>query len=771
MIEKKRHYIKPLTRVRSIQQALPKAKLHGSGMLEFPGNIFSMCYRLKDVDFAAGSVEEQKAFFQEYSDILNSLDGQGCTYKITLCKRSINHQVIDYLLLPTNVEDGFDHFRVEYNSIRRHNQLASGGLIQEKYITVNTERKNAALAEEIFATFESEFGERLKSIDSGITAIDADERMRIFHDFYRVGQEPYYNFSYEKAKERRSPWRDYVCPDKLKFRDFDFDVHRKVGRVLFIKDWGGGLRVLTLAKLMELQTNMMISMDIIPLSNESTAKYMQDVEMASEANLDRWQRRPGAGDRKYTQPPIRIKKDQEIVNTYAYDVNERNQKLFYTNVTIVILADTLEQLNEYTDSLISVGAYCGCQISTLGFQQMDGVNTVLPYGPRYIQNLRTVTTENQAALIPFNFVAIHHPTGIPYGVHSDSRQEILIDRRLLVNGNEWILGVPGSGKSFLVKLISFMEALLTDGDIIFIDPHGEYTHITEALGGQVVSLGGGSGHIINAMDMCLGYGDGDDIKKKMELLVAVFHAALGYEFTKSMEAILMRCCQRIYLKYVNGGYQYIPTIQDLHQEILNQPEEVAKQLALLMEPMLIGAMSCFNGYTNVDIYNRFVCFDISRMEKTMHDAGMTVIMDAIRNRLIMNAARKVPTYVKIDEAGRFLDDMYLSRLFESFYSEMRKFGGYISGIVQNVNKLLHTEAGRNMLSNSEIVVMLRQSEYDAAELEQLFGLSDIQKKKLIQAEGGEGLIKSGTQFIMYDGRIEKGYIYDLADTKPKHSYA
>ena len=34
-------------------------------------------------------------------------------------------------------------------------------------------------------------------------------------------------------------------------------------------------------------------------------------------------------------------------------------------------------------------------------------------------------------------------------------------------------------------------------------------------------------------------------------------------------------------------------------------------------------------------------------------------------------------------------------------------------------------------------------------------------------EGGCGLFKCGNQFINFDGRIEQGYIYDLADTKPK----
>ena len=768
MLEKKRHLLGVPRKARSIQHTMPKARLYASGMLSFGGDMYSATYKLKDVDFLSGSDEDQEDFFMAYSDVLNSLDSRVSTYKLTMFNRNVSRLQSDFIVLPTDVGDGYDNLRQEYNAIRRHHRAAAAGLIQEKYITVTISKKTPELAEQSFEDFQRNFGKRFASrLGSGLTRLDAKERMRIFFDFYRSGDEPFYDFDLSAAIKKKSSWRDYVCPDYLHFHMKDFEIHKKVGRVLFFRDWGRSLKVETLSKLMDLKANMMISVDIVPLSPEAIWKFLEDSEMSAESNLDRWQRRPGGSDKRYSMPPLRYKKDQKVVSTYNEDVDERNQKIFLSNVSIVVLAETPEMLDSYTEAITQTGYECGCEIQVMGFQQMAGLNTVLPYGPRFVQNLRDVTTENQAALMPFNSVAINHPTGIPYGVHEENRQEVMIDRRLLPNGNEWVLGVTGSGKSFLTKIIAILEALLTDGDIIFVDPHGEYTHVTRALGGQVVTLGGTSKDVINAMDMYQGYGDGDDIRKKMETLVAIFHAALGPEFNKAMEAILMRCCQLIFSRLVNNGYMFFPTLQDLYDEIKKQPEEVAEQLALLMEPMLIGTLACFNGLTNVQLSSRIICFDISHMEQTVHEAGMTMIVDAIRNRLVVNRSVGKPTYIKIDEVGRFLNDMYLSRLFESFYAEVRKFGGYITGIVQNVNKLLHSEAGRNMLSNSEIVVMLRQSQIDAADLKELYELSKIQTDKLLTAEEGCGLFKCGNQFINFDGRIEQGYIYDLADTKPK----
>ena len=195
---------------------------------------------------------------------------------------------------------------------------------------------------------------------------------------------------------------------------------------------------------------------------------------------------------------------------------------------------------------------------------------------------------------------------------------------------------------------------------------------------------------------------------------------------------------------------------------------MAEQLAILIEPYVTGTLNCFSGQTNVNLNSRVICFDLSELSEAMWDAGMTVVMDTIRNRLISNHYLGKPTFIKIDEVGRYLDNNYLAKVFEDFYAEVRKYGGYITGIIQNANKLLKNDRARNMVSNSEIVVMLRQSELDAAELKYTFGLSKTQVNNLLHAEEGCGLFKCGNQFINFDGKIEKGYIYDLINTKPEH---
>lgn len=120
-------------------------------------------------------------------------------------------------------------------------------------------------------------------------------------------------------------------------------------------------------------------------------------------------------------------------------------------VTMVHLADTKEQLDSDTETILTTARKHLCQMSVLRWQQKDGLDTVLPYDLRKIQALRTLTTESTAVLIPFWAQKIMQAGSIYYGQNTVSKNMIVVDRRKLLNGNSFRLGVSGSGKLFSAK--------------------------------------------------------------------------------------------------------------------------------------------------------------------------------------------------------------------------------------------------------------------------------------------------------------------------------
>ena len=134
------------------------------------------------------------------------------------------------------------------------------------------------------------------------------------------------------------------------------------------------------------------------------------------------------------------------------------------------LADSKEELDSDTETLQSIARKHLCQLAKLSFQQQDGLITALPLGLRRIDALRTLTTEALAVLMPFKAQEIRHRHGIYYGQNAISKNLILADRKELLNGNGFILGVSGSGKSFAAKREITEIALSTNDDIIIITP-------------------------------------------------------------------------------------------------------------------------------------------------------------------------------------------------------------------------------------------------------------------------------------------------------------
>ena len=130
--------------------------------------------------------------------------------------------------------------------------------------------------------------------------------------------------------------------------------------------------------------------------------------------------------------------------------------------------------------------------------------------------------------MPFKAQEIRDRGGIYYGQNVISKNLIIADRKQLLNGNGFVLGVSGSGKSFTAEREITALALSTQDDILIIDPESEYRPLVEGLGGQVVEISATSSNHINAMDMEQGYGEGENrVVLKSEFLLSLCEQSVG----------------------------------------------------------------------------------------------------------------------------------------------------------------------------------------------------------------------------------------------------
>lgn len=137
-----------------------------------------------------------------------------------------------------------------------------------------------------------------------------------------------------------------------------------------------------------------------------------------------------------------------------------------------------------TDNLI--GKRNSCTIDTHYLKQREALNTALPIGVRQVETMRTLLTQSLAVLMPFNVQELNDSTGNYYGINQISKNVNIGNRKKLINGNGFVFGVPGSGKSFFCKMEMGSVFLSGDDEIIVIDPMNEYFDIAETYGGTTM---------------------------------------------------------------------------------------------------------------------------------------------------------------------------------------------------------------------------------------------------------------------------------------------
>ena len=571
-------------------------------------------------------------------------------------------------------------------------------------------------------------------------------------------------------------YKDAICPDSMEFKKDHFVMGDKFGRVLFLKEYASYIKDSMINELTELNRTLMLSIDVIPVPTDEAVREMQNRLLGVETNVTNWQRRQNSNNNFSAVVPYDLEQQRKETREMLDDLTTRDQRMMFAVVTLVHLADSKEELDSDTETLQSIARKHLCQLSTLNWQQAEGLVTALPLGLRRIDALRTLTTEALAVLMPFKAQEILHQGGVYYGQNTISKNLILANRWELLNANGFVLGVSGSGKSFTAKREMVGLALAAENgdggapdDIIVIDPESEYRPLIEGLGGEVIEVSATSPNHINAMDMEQGYGDGENpVVLKSEFLLSLCEQLMGSgKLSAKEKSIIDRCAAQCYREYIRRGYTgAVPTLQDFHAELLRQPEPEARDVALAIELFTEGSLNTFAKPTNVDTNSRILCYDIRDLGRQLLPVGMLVVLDSIFNRIIRNRQQGRNTWIYIDEIYLLFQHEYSANFLFTLWKRVRKYRACCTGITQNVDDLLQSHTARTMLANSEFLVMLNQAATDRTELARLLNISDNQLSYITNVDSGRGLIKCGSAIVPFMDNFPKNRLYKLMTTKP-----
>ncbi|MCL2299671.1 MAG: ATP-binding protein [Firmicutes bacterium] len=748
-------------RPKTAQQVFPIYAAHSDGIFLVGRQKYAQTWGFTDINYAIASHEDQESFFLRFSDILNACD-IGAVTKLTVILRHMYKVEVEGGILIPYKEDNLDGSRREYNGFLGSKAEEANRVIRHLFVTVTTEKRSLDEARAYFTRVGTELASNFARLDSKLTPVDGMAKLRILHGFFRPGED----FD-PSAVTFDADVRDYIAPASFRFKRDHFRSAEKYGRVLFLKDYPAYLKDRILADLTDRGRNLILSIDIIPVPTDEAVKEVEKRRLGIETNIANYQRKQNMANNFSAVLPYEMELQRQEAKEFQDDLMNRDQRMFFANLTIVHTADTLAELDNDTEGILTTGRKYTCQLAPLKWQQMDGLLTCLPIGVRYLSYLRTLTTESLAVLMPFWVQEIQDSGGIYFGDNAISRNMILCNKAKLQNPNAFLLGVPGSGKSFSAKELIVFLALATDDDILVCDPEREYAALIEAMGGEVIRIAAGSKDHINALDMAEGYSDGDPIAEKSEFILSLFEQLDDAGITSKQRSLLDRSLGDVYSKFKRKKRQ--PTLKDLREELLAQPEAEAHELALSLELFTNGSLDVFAHQTNVDTKNRMVVYDIFGLGKQLKAMGLLVVTDAILNRVTENWRQGKRTHIFLDEFHVVFENEHSGEFFNSAWRRFRKRNAFPTAITQNVEYLLDSVLASTMLSNSEFIVMFNQAASDREKLARLLNISPEQMSYITNSEPGCGLIRYGRALVPFKNELSASVapkLYSLLTTRP-----
>ena len=477
-------------------------------------------------------------------------------------------------------------------------------------------------------------------------------------------------------------------------------------------------------------------------------------------------------------------------------------KLYEASVVSTLFAYSLEDLDRYTKLLTSEVSKNLVGIKTAWGMQEEAFQSNLPLMNDKIARTHTFDRNSMGTVFPFTTSEIGHPTGVPLGFNKQTGTPILFDNfhSSLTNYNMVIFAKSGAGKSVTMKTLISRSSVLMGISSLALDAEGEYTIVSEALGGINVVISPNSKTIINVFDLEVETVKDEitgrerrvvNVENKVEDVTQVL-VTMARGSTKSDE--VNELTKQIISESVSEEYQerginsnpnslYIdskssalqdnsfskpkkemPTIGSWYKRIVKKAKENTNRnyeyhYSYLLKVMkqyvreYNGQMAYFDGQSTFDLLDDdvpFINIDISQLEERFaRPLAQQILLSWIwekyvkRNSEDRKKAKK--KRVLVDEAWMLLPYPEAVDFLNKMARRARKRNVSLAIISQRFQDFYEKPEAQAVLTSSDTKLFLAQDKSEIQYLKEVFKLSEGESGFLVTCQRGEGLLKVGSE--------------------------
>ncbi|HUD20858.1 MAG TPA: ATP-binding protein [Candidatus Saccharimonadales bacterium] len=428
--------------------------------------------------------------------------------------------------------------------------------------------------------------------------------------------------------------------------------------------------------------------------------------------------------------------------TALRDKIQRGQEnLFQVSIYIALSADSLPELDKTTKVLETVLATRLFYTKYATFQQIEGLQSVLPRSDNQLAQKRNLDSSSAALTFPFISSELVHESGVLYGVNRSNNSLVILDRFALPNANSILFAQSGAGKSYTAK-VEILRNLMRGTKVIVIDPEREYRQLAESVKGAYIKLSVHSKEKINPFDLSVNaFTEPDSFADHIQSLteiISLMAEGLSAEEKSVVDQAILKTYKKTGWSIRKGSRQKpgdYPLLRDLYVTLktLKQP-----RLCRRLDKYIKGSLSqVFEEQTNIQLDNRLVVFDTKDLPESLREIMHLVVAQFVQNQVKSEPCKRL---LVIDEAWLMLQHEESARFISGLVRRARKYYLGVSIISQQANDFLQNAYGRAIASQSALRILMRQDTTTIRNVAQEFRLSEYEQKFLLTCERGEALI-------------------------------
>ena len=483
---------------------------------------------------------------------------------------------------------------------------------------------------------------------------------------------------------------------------------------------------------------------------------------------------------------------------YLKDVmNRQGEDFYYMHTIIEVTAEDPETLEQRVTAVEQLCVSVDMIARRCDYKQEQAFLSTLPVlalDPDIERkSRRNALTSGVAASFPFASYELSDKNGVFLGINMYNKTPVFLDPYddyKYTNGNWWIGGSSGAGKTF--TLLTLSGRLRQQGKrVIVIAPKKghEFRPLCEKLGGLYLRMSPSSKDCPNLMAIRrasldsyahlknLTARDDSVLADKISRLIIWFSLKkrdLSEEDKSRLDSSLVECYQRYGIDFDNrslldedGNFKEMPILADWYEVLQKNPE--TKHLAVVLARYVTGSAAAMGGRNDISLDNKFIVLDISGLSDDMIADGTFWATDVAYD-LILNAGSELSALLA-DELWSLVgasSNPQAAGFVLEMVKTIRGLGGIAVTSTQGMQDLFGLEGGKygkGILDSSRIKLIMQMEEQEARLIQDVLNLSEDEVRQITRFRRGEGLLCIGYNHVPIAFHASQQE-YDIITTSP-----